>query len=227
MPSWVTHLVTANRIIDKLDIKDRNSFFFGNIMTDILLNYIVEKTSVHKDYKTTHFAEDRIINGVEYEFPVLDNFFNEYKNKMKNPVVLGFYIHLLTDYYWNIFSYGEYYKKNGNLVAVKFLDGHWESFPFNEAIQVKQKDFRIFTKYLKDNFEVPKVEYNENLLELSRDIKELPLTQEDIKKAIEKIKYFSDKNSDNEIDTNYKILTEDILKENFEKSIHFIMDTLN
>ncbi len=227
MPSWITHLVTANNLIDKLEIEDKNSFFFGNVMTDILLNYIVEKTSIHKNYKTTHFAENRIINGVEYEFPVPDKFFNEYKNKMKNPIILGFYIHLLTDYFWNIFSYGNYYKRDNDLVAVKFLDNHWESFPFNDAIQIKQKDFRIFTKYLKNNFKVPKVKYDINLLELSKDIIEIPLTEEDIKKAIEKIKYFSGEVSDNLVTGDYKIFTENLLKENFKKSIEFINDELN
>ena len=112
MPSWITHLVTANRLCEKLDIKDKNSFLFGNIMPDILNNYIVKKTNIHKDYEITHFTRDVVINGVEYDFPDFNNFFEQYKDKMSNPIVCGFYVHLLTDYFWNKLSYGKYYREH-------------------------------------------------------------------------------------------------------------------
>ncbi len=149
MPSWITHLVTANEISKKLDVKDKNSFLFGNIMPDILNNYIVKETHMHKCYEETHFAEDALINGIECKFPSPNRFLKEYKNKMKNPIVLGCYTHLLADYYWNDISYGKYFKGSREEVEVKFANGETKIYEYDDAVAIKQQDFSVFTRIFK------------------------------------------------------------------------------
>ena len=60
MPSWITHLATANKLCEKINIEDKNSFLFGNVMPDILNNYIVKETKEHKEYEITHFSIPRV-----------------------------------------------------------------------------------------------------------------------------------------------------------------------
>lgn len=149
MPAWITHLVTANKVFEKLNVEDKNSFLFGNIMPDILNNHIVKNTKEHKNYETTHFSKSIIINDIEHEIPNIDNFFKEYRYKMKNPIILGYYMHLLTDYYWNYTSFKNFFKGNNGLVEVKFVNGDVNIYKKEDIAKIKQDDFKIFTRISK------------------------------------------------------------------------------
>lgn len=149
MPSWITHLVTADKVLKNIEVKDKNSFLFGNVMPDILNNYIVKNTNIHKEYEETHFAQDVIINGIECKFPGPNKFLEEYKDKMTNPVVLGFYSHLLADYYWNDISYGKYFKGSREEVELKFVNGETKVYEYDDAVAIKQQDFSVFTRIFK------------------------------------------------------------------------------
>lgn len=223
MPSWITHLVTVNKLCDKMEIKDKNSFLFGNIMPDILNNHIVKDTNVHKDYRTTHFADDIIINGIKYEFPNPDKFFEEYKDKINNSVIHGFYVHLLTDYFWNKISYEKHFRKKNDLVEVQFANKTTDNYEFNSAIRIKQNDFRIFTNYLKNNNTIDRIKYTDDLLHLSNEIKELPLTKNDIEKTLLEVDKFIDNNTASSEET-YQLFTQDILNEYLEESIDYIIE---
>lgn len=222
MPSWITHLATANKLIDKLEIKDKNSFLFGNIMPDILNNHIVKNTNVHRKYEITHFTDDVVINGIKHEFPNPNKFLVEYKDKISNPVICGFYIHLLTDYYWNKTSYEKYFKNNNGLVELKFVNGTRRKYEYDDAIKIKQTDFRIFTEYLKINNTIDKIVYSDNLLNLSKEIKETPLIEEDIYNTLYEVNNLLN-NEVEQISMNYNLFTQDKLEEYFEQSIEFII----
>ena len=145
---------------------------------------------------------------------------------MSNPIVCGFYVHLLTDYFWNKLSYGKYYREHNGLVEVKFLNGSVKDFEFDLAIKVKQDDFRIFTEYLKANNSIDRIIYNDNILNLSKYIVEIPLTKEDVEKTLDAVdKYITGEISTSERE--YKLFTQDILNDYFEESIDFIIKNLN
>lgn len=225
MPSWIMHLVTGNEICEKLDIKDKNSFLFGNIMPDILNNYIVKATNKHKEYETTHFTDDIDINGIKYGFPNLDRFFEKYKEKMNNPIVCGFYVHLITDYFWNKLVYEKYFKKHNEFVEVECIDGTTQDYEYDQAIEIKQTDFKICTQYLKNNNEVAKIVYTDNLLRLSKEITEIPLIKEDIEKTVNAVdEYYTDKK---DLDrTSYRLFSQEELNKYLEESINFIIEKL-
>lgn len=226
MPSWITHLVTAKRILNKIEIKDKNSFLFGNIMPDVLNNYLVKDTNVHRDYHITHFTDDVIINGIKYEFPNPEKFLLEYKNKMNNPVIFGFYVHLLTDYFWNNLSYTNYFKEHNGLVKVGFIDGSTKDFEFDSAIRIKQADFIKFTEYLKNKNNIDSINYSDELLYLSNEITELPLTKEDIEKTLVEVdKLINEEKATDEME--YKIFTQKILNQYLEESIDYIIEKLS
>ena len=226
MPSWITHLVTADKVLKNIEVKDKNSFLFGNVMPDILNNYIVKNTAIHKEYETTHFSDDVVINGIKCAFPGYNKFINEYKDNMDNPIICGYFTHLVTDYFWNEFSYGNYFKKHNDLVEVKFIDGKKKDFEYNKAVKIKQSDFAIFADYLKSNYKIEKIVYKDDLLNLSKKIIEIPLTKEDIKNTLCVVDEYINDPKDELLDTSYKLFTQDILNSCFDESIEFIIKIL-
>ena len=222
MPSWITHLATSHQLLKELTVKDENSFIFGNIMPDILNNYIVKETSQHKDYEITHFTDEVIIHGIHYQFPNPQKFWREYQSQKENPVVLGFYVHLLTDYFWNYTTYEKHFKKiNDQMVAI-LADGTEKPMEYQDAIHLKQRDFRIFTEVLKTRYPLSHLQDMPQLVENSNQIIENPLTREDIRKAIQKIEQMLESEEKSETEK-YRLFTEEQLEQYFQESIQFIL----
>lgn len=225
MPSWITHLATSHQLLKELTVKDENSFIFGNIMPDILNNYIVKETSQHKDYEITHFTDEVTIHGIYYQFPNPQKFWKKYQSQKENPVVLGFYIHLLTDYFWNYTTYEKHFKKiNDQMVAI-LADGTEKIMEYQDAIHLKQRDFRIFTEVLKTRYPLSHLQDMPQLVENSKQIIENPLTREDIQKAIQKIEQMLEPEEKTETEK-YVLFTEEQLKQYFQESIQFILQHL-
>lgn len=232
MPSWITHLVTANKILEKSTnlpevIKNGQSeFIFGNIMPDILNGFNV--TIKNKlSYYTTHFAKKVEINGIQLPIPDIDRFKQEYKNKfIDNPLIYGFYTHLLTDYFWNEYSYKNYfeiYDKEKRIIKLRYKDGKQEILSWDEAVREKQKDFALFAKFLKNklNKQIP-MNVNKILL-YSKEIKEFTFTKEEIEKTI---LYLNNIEEVIIANVNYKIFTQLEFEQKLEDSINFIIENL-
>ena len=151
MPSWITHLVTAKKIKYQ---EEENEFIFANIMPDILEGYNVQEVSkIVRDYQT-HYPKKQEINGITIPVPDIQKFKEQYREKLQNPIIKGYYCHLLTDYYWNTYTYENYfesYKKEQDLVKIRLNKGEEKIFKWDEAVRIKQRDFKNFTNYLKDN----------------------------------------------------------------------------
>ena len=150
MPSWITHIATVK-------INTSGEFLLANVAPDILGGHIIKDISKEIQYEITHFADMVDRNGINVPLPDIQKFKLLYKSKFDNQFVLGYYIHLLTDYFWNDYCYSNYfymYNKNENIIKVKQFDGTEKIETWNEAVAEKQKDFRIFTKYLQKEINV-------------------------------------------------------------------------
>lgn len=88
MASAIIHLAVASEM-NKLLNKDYKSIMFGAIAPDIW-KQVGEPSKVPSHFKD---SEDN-------DVPNLDKFLFKYKDMLKDDFVLGYYIHLLTDYYW-------------------------------------------------------------------------------------------------------------------------------
>lgn len=87
MGSRIMHLMIANRMADKLEMKDRTSFLLGGIAPDAVSS---RETSHffrgdHSDY-TRH---------VDYH-----EFLKKYHSVKDSPYILGYYTHLIADDLW-------------------------------------------------------------------------------------------------------------------------------
>ena len=79
---------------------------------------------------------------------------------------------------------------------------------------------------MKANNSIDRIIYNDNILNLSKYIVEIPLTKEDVEKTLDAVdKYITGEISTSERE--YKLFTQDILNDYFEESIDFIIKNLN
>lgn len=235
MPTWGIHLAVANRLIKKLEShklngKEKNKFIFANVLPDINNGYVVKDINKIISHKQTHF-ELKEFKGDYEDKPGYINFYEEYRNHLLNPTILGYYTHLMTDYYFNTVTYKEYgvYDENNNRIGIKLNNGEKLITYGDETRKIKSNDFKIFSFYLykNENIEIP--EYNENIIEDVTKIENIDITKEDINKTIKYIKECADKPHkilDTSIQTEYKIYTEEELKRRVDLCVKFIIENI-
>ena len=124
MPSWNIHLEVGKRLNKKLKL-DNDLFMLGNILPDINNGYIVKGISKVLSHSYTHYTED---NMYSYK-----NYLKE--NKLDNPLLIGYYIHLYTDFLFN----NDFYNRiNSDLEHDKIR-------------KMKQNDFKKFNNNFLNN----------------------------------------------------------------------------
>lgn len=105
MASSVIHLAVAQEI-NKVLKKDKYKILIGSIAPDI-------SKLVNNDRNKSHFIDN------EEGLPNIDVFLNKYKKDFDDDFVVGYYIHLYTDYLW--FKYFITELTNNNYI--RKLDG--------------------------------------------------------------------------------------------------------
>ena len=172
MASTVIHMCVAKEMNKKLK-KDENKLILGSIAPDI--GKLVNIGKVLPHFST---IEDE-------DIPVFDYFLDKYQKYLDDDFVLGYYIHLYTDYLWFKYFMSEIINKN----VVKKLDGTIVRFDNSNDIFTKfvyndytNLNISLFEKYNLDLSifydELPKMDYI---------IDEIPMDKLDIllKKSVE------------------------------------------
>ena len=227
MPTWAIHLATAKKVSEKINM-DKNIFTFGNILPDIPNEYVVKEISHHLSHAITHFEIDvLVVEHMEKRYN-LRNFAEKYKSKFSNPLMLGYYVHLLTDYFWNNKTYGEHgiYDEEKNRIGLILNNGERILCSKETARQTKVHDFRVFSKYIYDNGLADKLIYEENLQKYLKEIDWITLEESDIEKTI---KYINDRCTgkaqvlENGESTQYKIYSKNEMLELIDISVEFIL----
>lgn len=227
MPTWAIHLATARKISEKINI-NKNIFTFGNILPDIPNEYVVKGITRHLSHARTHFEIDiLVVEHIEKRYD-LRNFAEKYKNKFSNPLMLGYYVHLLTDYFWNDKTYGEHgiYDEEKKRIGLILNNGERILCSNEKGRQIKTQDFKIFSEYIYNHHLADKPEYQEEIKEYLKDINWITLEQSDIEKTIE---YINDRYTgkaqvlENEQSKQYKIFSEREMIESVDKSVEFIL----
>lgn len=95
MPGWNIHLEAGNRLADRLKFSGakRQEFLFGCLLPDIN-NGFINRVKIKKQHEETHYAYDQKSSL---------NFYAENRQKIldKDPLYLGYLLHLYTDGYFN------------------------------------------------------------------------------------------------------------------------------
>ena len=153
MPSWKIHSKIGNDILKKINI-NKKYFMIGNLIPD-QDKYNIPDLKSNVNRTITHYVSSNDLK-IGINLPNYEKFYNKYKNKFYNPIIFGYLVHLLTDYYWNKYIYDKYFIKDGdNYVAVRLNPNGIYKCNFKEMNSMKQKDFKIFNQSLtvrKNNF---------------------------------------------------------------------------
>lgn len=227
MPSWGIHLVTANDVIKKINIKDKNSFTIGNFLPDAE-RYVIKDFSIFVPYNISHFAKKLKISNVEEKLPNYQEFINKYKQDLDNPIVLGYLTHLLTDYYWNNLTFSKYTasNENGEVIGVLINETDFVSGDREFRRILKQKDFANFDNEVLQTKDYTIPEITNDIINELIVIKETKYNSNDIEKIINYLKIMVKTKKQENLE-NYAMFTRERINEYYKKSIDFIVKTLN
>lgn len=99
LASLVIHVAVAEEI-NKVIKKDKGKLLLGAIAPDVA-------KLVGDERGVSHFFEND-----EADYPNTDLFLEKYQSKMKDDFVLGYFIHLYTDYLWIKYFISEFLNEN-------------------------------------------------------------------------------------------------------------------
>lgn len=170
MPSWSIHLAIAKEVNNKLNL-NKDLFYYGNLIPDVDKNTKTGRDEAHYDNHNIPYP----ICKKEYMIDI-DSFLKDYKNKLSNPLILGYYCHLLTDNFYNNEIYSNIWGQDNkhNIIGIKLKNGKILNIDKEDKKRAKRKykhkDFELYGKYL---FKENKVELPRNSMIIKDNIKYL------------------------------------------------------
>ena len=167
MASAVIHMVVAHEI-NKTIKRDNNKILIGSIAPDI-------SKHIGQNKLISHF-----LDNLDNECPNMDKFLNKYKDNLDDDFVLGYFIHLYTDYLWFKYFRTEFYENS----YVTKLDGTVVKCEGRMLNIYLYNDYTNLNSRLLDEYNMDlSIFYNESP-QLNNIIQEIPM--EKIKLIIDK-----------------------------------------
>ena len=154
MPSWPVHFAVAKEVNKKFKL-DEDLFYYGNILPDVDSKFNISR------YKTHYYGIPFDFCPNEEEIDI-NRFLNDYKNNLDNPLILGYYSHLLTDNYFNEITYKKCWvqDKNSNVIGIRLNNGKildiLKNDPKRKKRRYKHHDFELYGRYVFDKTIIPK-----------------------------------------------------------------------
>lgn len=206
MASSLIHICVAKEL-NKYLKRDERQLLIGSIAPDIakLVNISRNKT---------HFID------YEKDIPNLDRFIDKYKSYLNNDFVLGYYIHLYTDYIWFKSFIPSLIEKN----KIIKLNDEKVNFDEEKFIKYVYDDYESVNKKLIDDYNLDLKIFYEDIPKIDDIITEIP---------IEKINTIVDKAGLILVESkekNANIFNEDLINKFIEYTVDAILakiDNLN
>jgi hypothetical protein len=159
MASTIIHMAVVHEI-NKVLKRDNNLILLGGIAPD--LGKIANGSKIEAHFQDTN---DNI--------PNIDRFLNKYKNKMNDDFVMGYFIHLYTDYLWFKYFVPGLYEEGKEIITK--LDGTKIKGNDNICTLYIYNDYTNLNSKLLDEYNMDlKIFYNE-LPEIDNIIEEIPM----------------------------------------------------
>lgn len=159
MASSIIHIAVANEI-NKILNRNNKKLLIGSIAPDIAKLIGMNK-------KDSHFQDK------DDTLPCLDEFLKKYKKDLNDDFVLGYYIHLYTDYLWFKYFEPDFYK-NG---VIHKLDGTIENIPPEKKMEYFYNDYTNLNIKLIDEYNLDLSIFYEELPTFNNIIKEIPMNK--------------------------------------------------
>lgn len=157
MASSMIHIVVANEL-NKILNRNNKKILIGSIAPDISKHIGMTKVE-------SHFEDDN------NNLPNLDKFLLKYKEFLRDDFVLGYYIHLYTDYLWFKYFEPDFYK-NGIIYK---LNGTKENVPKEIKKQYFYNDYTNLNLKLIEEYNLDLSIFYEEPPEFNNIIKEIPM----------------------------------------------------
>lgn len=215
MPRWGIHLEIANRIKDKINT-DSNEYLFGNILPDVQDGYLVKDISNILNHLDNHYND--LINNT------YDIFYEIHKEIINEDIVIGYLIHLLTDFYFNKSFDNKYKWLDNTNIELELLTGEKVIMDRDLAgIKYKQHDFKVFEKELIKEKGIETPIFEKDLTDKANLITVININANDVKKVIE---YFNDEFYNVNIDNEYLIYKKEEIDNLMKETEEFILQYL-
>lgn len=166
MASAIIHLAVANEL-NKVLNREYKPYMIGSIAPDIW-KQVGEPSKVKSHFKDYEDAE----------VPNLDRFLDKYRDKLDDDFVLGYYIHLLTDYYWFKYFIPSIYNEDKSIM--KRLDGTKIYLTDDEAGELIYNDYTNLNVQVIDEYNLVLDLFYEELPEINHIIDEIPMDKLDV-----------------------------------------------
>lgn len=158
MASSVIHLCIAKEVNKYLQ-RTNKDILIGSIAPDISKH--LNQTKV-----VSHFLDNEKDN-----IPNLNRFLEKYQTHLTNDFVMGYYIHLYTDYIWFKYFIPKYVKKD----FIYTLEGKISSFSDEEKLKYIYNDYTNLNIKLIDEYNLDLKIFYENILPSENIITEIPM----------------------------------------------------
>ena len=158
MASSVIHMSIAKEINKTLK-RDSNKILIGSIAPDI--SKLIGETKVN-----SHFLESEDNN-----IPNIDKFLKKYKNEMNDDFVIGYFIHLYTDYLWFKYFVPDFFEKD----YVTKLDGTVVKCRGRMLSLYIYNDYTNLNKQLIDEYNIDISALNNEIPPIKNIIEEIPI----------------------------------------------------
>lgn len=158
MASSVIHICVANEI-NKVLKRDDRKLLIGTIAPDI--SKLIGESKYY-----SHFLDD-----IDNNIPNLEKFLNKYKCYLDDDFVLGYYIHLYTDYLWFKYFINKVIKGN----YIKELDGTLIKYTKKSFLYYVYNDYSNLNIQLINKYNFSLKIFYEEIPDIKNIINEIPM----------------------------------------------------
>lgn len=160
MASSLMHIAVANEINKTLK-RDQTKLLIGTIAPDIAK--LVGESKIK-----SHFSD-----SLDTDIPQLEKFLIKYEWHLNDDFVLGYYIHLYTDYLWFKYFIPEIYDESTHLITK--LDGTIVKCNDKEALYYIYNDYTNLNSLLIKEYNLDLSFLNQDIPMMDNIIKEIPM----------------------------------------------------
>ena len=216
MPCWTIHTAIAKDLNKELNLNP-DLLYYGAVLPDVDKGNEVGKFKAHFYIDHPKYPDEVIID--------FDKFMEKYKNRLDRDLVIGYYIHLLTDYYFNEYIFDNTYilDDTGSIREIKLLLGTTPDIESRRRL--KQDDFIMYGSYLLNNNRVGIPKDKELIYKHLCDLKHSFINEIEVSNRIDYMNSndFLEYNNKKE---NYKLFTREEYDKLYSDCLKFIKDKL-
>lgn len=157
MASSIIHLAVANEI-NKVLKKDRERLLIGSIAPDL-------SKIVGDNRNKSHFISDNI------SIPNIEMFLKKYQNNFDDSFVLGYFIHLYTDYLWVKYFLSEIIDG----LTITTIEGNIENVTKEEKVKYLYEDYTNLNVQIIEKYNLDLKLFYSEIPNIESVIEEIPL----------------------------------------------------